>query len=85
MRSKKKADTYLYVPEGAEYDSLPEALRDQFGEAEAFLTFELTAQRTLALTDTQLVLQALEEQGFYLQMPVDPNKVNQLIRETPES
>ena len=79
LRSKKKPDTYLYLPSGEEYENLPEGLRNQFGEAEPFLNFELTLERKLAIADPKVVLQALDHQGFYLQMPVDQTAINQLI------
>ncbi len=68
-RSQKRADTYVYLPAGAEYDDLPDAFRDHFGEATAFLEFELHEERFLAQADAGAVLKALEEQGFYLQLP----------------
>ena len=80
LRSSKRADTYLYMREMDEYLDLPEALQSQFGEAEAFLSFELTAERTLAIADAEAVLRAILEQGFYLQMPVDPVRLNQMMK-----
>ncbi|MEM7078910.1 MAG: YcgL domain-containing protein [Pseudomonadota bacterium] len=68
-RSPRRAETYLYLPRRAEFDTLPEALRQQFGEGEAFLDFVLDAQRKLALVDAAEVLRALRTQGFYLQLP----------------
>ena len=68
-RSRKRADTYVYLPAGAEYDDLPDAFRDHFGEATAFLQFELHADRFLAQADASAVLKAIEDQGFYLQLP----------------
>jgi uncharacterized protein YcgL (UPF0745 family) len=67
-RSVKRADTYVYLPETADYDELPETLRTHFGEAEAFLTFKLTATRHLAQADPAVVLEAIATQGFYLQL-----------------
>ena len=82
LRSKKRSDTYLYMRETDEYTDLPEALQTQFGEAEAFLNFDLTIERELAVADAKLVLQAIHDQGFFLQMPVDPVLLNQMM--TPE-
>ena len=68
-KSLRRADTYVYLPADAELESLPDALREQFGEAEAFLHFELSADRYLAQADATVVLAALASQGFYLQLP----------------
>ncbi|MEM9622987.1 MAG: YcgL domain-containing protein [Pseudomonadota bacterium] len=69
LRSSRKPDTYLYLPEDGDYDELPDALRDQFGEATEFLQFELSPSRQLAQADSTQVLTALARQGFYLQLP----------------
>ena len=81
LRSRKRGETYLYLAAETDYNSLPDALQQQFGEAEEFLRFELSEQRHLAIADTKTVLSALAEQGFYLQMPVDPVLINQMIQE----
>ena len=69
-RSARRADTYLYLHAGADYDeTLPDALRSHFGEAAAFLEFALHADKALAQADAVTVLAALDSQGFYLQLP----------------
>ena len=40
-----------------------------FGKPEFTLEFDLTVDRKLALADAQQVLQSLDDQGYYLQMP----------------
>jgi len=72
LRSGRRRDTYLFLCEEDEYENLPEALRTQFGEATEFLNFTLTADRKLAQVQAHVVMQALQTQGFYLQLP--PNK-----------
>ena len=68
-RSSRRAETYLYLPAVAEYADLPDALREHFGEATAFLEFVLHAEKTLAQADAVTVLDALAGQGFYIQLP----------------
>lgn len=68
-RSARRGDIYIIMPTADDFESLPEALRSQFGEATAFLEFHLHSQKTLAQADADAVLAALAEQGFYLQMP----------------
>lgn len=68
-KSRRMSDTYLYVPRNADLSELPDALRERFGEGEAFLDIELHCDRHLAQADPVKVLEALQTQGFYLQLP----------------
>lgn len=69
FRSSKKDDTYIYVRRGYAWDDLPEALRAVFGEPVHAMDLILTPDRKLARTTGKDVLEALETQDFYLQMP----------------
>ena len=69
FRSPRKAEMYLYVDKAAGYKELPDALLKQFGEPESVMTLVLTPERKLARADAAEVLQQIEAQGFYLQMP----------------
>lgn len=60
---------YLYVSREDGLNRVPEALLEQFGKPELALTLMLSADKSLARADAEKVLNALEEQGFYLQMP----------------
>jgi uncharacterized protein YcgL (UPF0745 family) len=60
---------YLYVARSEGLESVPEALMAMFGEPESALVFALGPERKLARVDTQQVLQAIVEQGYFLQMP----------------
>ena len=76
-RSSKKKQTYVYLPADQEYESLPEAFVEQFGDAALFLTFELHESKKLAQVDARTVLAALHSQGFFLQLPPpDPEYLN---------
>ena len=68
-KSKRKPDTYLYLPKDALFDELPEALRQQFGTPHLVMSFLLTPERNLARAETATVLSALDTKGFYLQLP----------------
>ena len=69
FRSPRKAEMYLYVDKAAGYKELPDALLNQFGEPEPVMTLVLTPERKLARADAAEVLQQIEAQGFFLQMP----------------
>ena len=68
-KSIKKADSYIYLNEKDNFQKLPEQLLMLFCKPEGTLEFDLTVDRKLALADVQQVLQSLDDQGYYLQMP----------------
>lgn len=68
-RGSKVAEMYLYVDEKEGLARVPESLLARFGRLEAAMTLELYPQRRLARADVAKVLQQIESQGFYLQMP----------------
>ena len=68
-RSLIKDLMYIYLEDKEGFDDLPEALRRQFGLPEFSMELELTPERKLAHADSGKVIDALESQGFYLQMP----------------
>lgn len=69
FRSSKKTDTYIYVRRGQKWDELPESLRTIFGHPVHALDLVLTAERKLARTTGEQVLESLADKDFYLQMP----------------
>lgn len=68
-RSKNKEGMYLYVRRGYNLDEIPDALRQQFGQAELAMALLLTPGKCLARADVQTVMECIEKQGFYLQLP----------------
>jgi uncharacterized protein len=68
-KTKKKDETYLYVSRKDALTRVPDALLEQFGKPELAMTMILTPEKKLARADIDKVLKALDEQGFYLQMP----------------
>ncbi len=68
-RATRRAELYVYLRAGDDVQDLPEALRTLTGRLEQAMELTLSAERTLARADVREVMRALEEQGFYLQMP----------------
>lgn len=68
-RSVRKADTYLYLAESMDFEDLPEPLRQAFGEPAHVMFLDLTPGRRLAHADPAEVLRALQDPGYYLQLP----------------
>ena len=68
-KSTKKEEMYLYVDKREGLKRVPEALLDIFGTPTHAMDMPMTPDRKLARADTEKVLGAIKEQGFYLQMP----------------
>ena len=65
----RKPDTYLYLRAGMRPEELPEALRTLLGDLQQFLTLELSESSKLAQVNAGDVLDALNDQGYFLQLP----------------
>lgn len=70
--SPRKEEMYLYVEKSVGIAEVPEPLMTQFGEPRSVMTLLLDPQRKLARVDAREVLSAIQEQGFFLQMPPTP-------------
>jgi uncharacterized protein len=68
-KSRRRANTYLYVEAENELRRVPQTLLSMLGGLELVLTLELDTQRTLAQADVHEVRRQLLEQGYYLQLP----------------
>ncbi|SDB29211.1 hypothetical protein SAMN02927930_01130 [Pseudidiomarina indica] len=69
-RSPRRADTYLYLSHPADFTRVPEPLRDVFGTPVHVMTIALTAERRLARLSVTELTPRLEQDGYYLQMPL---------------
>jgi uncharacterized protein YcgL (UPF0745 family) len=77
-RSPKKEETYLFVEVGKPYADLPDGLREMFGEPSLVMKLEIKPGTKLAQAESARVLRAIEEEGYFLQLP--PKKsVEELI------
>ncbi|MGH1536848.1 MAG: YcgL domain-containing protein [Gammaproteobacteria bacterium] len=72
-KSIRKEESYLYISEKDNFQRIPEQLLLLFGQPEFTFEFELTKDRKLAVADANQVMQSLDEQGYYLQMPSKNN------------
>jgi|OM-RGC.v1.032131914 uncharacterized protein YcgL (UPF0745 family) len=79
FRSSRKEEMYLYVEKANGLKDVPEILMKQFGEPESVMTLVLEPTRKLARVSTAEVLEGLERNGFFLQMP--PTAAELLRRE----
>ena len=68
-KGSRKPDTYLYVQREGDFSKVPESLLNLMGHLQLAISLDLTADSALAQACVEEVLQQLEDQGFYLQLP----------------
>jgi uncharacterized protein YcgL (UPF0745 family) len=68
-KGPKKLDHYLYVEQEGDFSRVPQSLLALLGELQLIMTLELGPERKLAQADAAQVRRALQDQGYYLQMP----------------
>ena len=73
-RSNREEGVYLYVLRSSGLAGVPEVLLQKFGKPEVALTLTLKPGRKLARCNADDVLKAIDEQGFYLQLPPRPDE-----------
>ncbi|MEZ5567346.1 MAG: YcgL domain-containing protein [Halioglobus sp.] len=71
-KSPRRAETYLYVEHQRGVADVPEALLASFGEPQAVMLLHLTPERRLARAKAIDILNSIETQGYYLQVPPSP-------------
>lgn len=81
-KSKKKEGMYLYVAKRDNFDDVPETLRTIFGTPVFVMLFNLAGKKSLARVDNQEVLNRIQEQGFYLQMPAQEENLLEQYKKT---
>lgn len=69
FKSLKKTDTYLIVEKQEGMERVPQALRDLLGELQSAMVMVVDVNKKLARTNGQQVLESIEKQGYYLQLP----------------
>jgi uncharacterized protein YcgL (UPF0745 family) len=74
-KSRRRADTYVFLAARDDFSRVPDPLRGQLGELSFVLEVALTPERRLALSDPAVVRANLATHGFHVQFPpqgVDP-------------
>ena len=68
-KSRRRADTYLFLAQRDDFARVPEDLRATLGELVFAFEFDLTPGRKLARGDGEAVRANLADRGFHLQFP----------------
>ncbi len=69
FKSLRHQEMYLYVQEGLDLEKLPEELIKHFGQREHVMDLTLNHQRQLARENVVEVMESIEKNGFFLQIP----------------
>ena len=70
-RCSRQDQMYLYLREGFALADVPEALRQRTGRLSEVMRLQVTPARRLARVDVQHVIERLQTDGWFLQMPPD--------------
>ena len=76
-RNPRVEGMYLYVDKKEGVARVPDALLAKFGKLELGMTLLLHPERKLARAEVGKVMEAIREQGFYLQMPPRDDELGQ--------
>jgi uncharacterized protein YcgL (UPF0745 family) len=68
-KSRRKADTFVFLAARDDFTRLPGPVRAQLGELAFVLEVALIADRRLAQSDPELVRANLAAHGFHVQFP----------------
>ncbi|WP_198263695.1 YcgL domain-containing protein [sulfur-oxidizing endosymbiont of Gigantopelta aegis] len=74
-KGHKKQDSYLYLEQEDDFSRVPEILLTSLGQLELVMTIELNQDKKLAQADAVRVMASLTEDGFYLQMPSESERL----------
>lgn len=81
-KTAKKAGMYLYVAKKDDFSAVPEALMAQFGKPQLVMMLPVHKREVLAGVDKARLIEAMNEQGFYLQMPPKEDNLLEKHRES---
>lgn len=74
-KSQRHKFTYIYLSKKDDFEIVPEDIRPYLGDLKFVMQLDLCLKPQLANADIKKVRAALNEQGFYLQIPPTDFKV----------
>ena len=81
-KSKKKADTFLFIEKRDDFSKVPEPLMTMFGQPQYVMIINLAKRTQLGVADLDTSKQSLSDQGYYLQIPPpEENLLSQLRKQ----
>ena len=79
-KGEDAAETYLFVAVLEDLERVPDALLEKMGTMAVVMEIDLKASKRLVRVTGDVVMAAIDEQGYYIQLPPAPGKVSR--RET---
>jgi len=74
-KSNKKLGAYLYIKTRDDFSQIPKELLTLFGRPHFSMLLNLSKKDKLANADINQVRKALQENGYYLQLPPLPEQI----------
>ncbi len=71
-KSIRKSQTYLFIEKRDDFEPIPEPLLVQFGPPQLVSMINVKPNSKLAMSDANAVIQAIQKNGYYLQLPPPP-------------
>lgn len=68
-KGKRRQDTYLYIAKDGDFTHVPQSLQVLLGPLEKVMALQLNESTKLVNADVKTVIEQLNDQGYYLQMP----------------
>ncbi len=68
-KSIRKSQTYLFIAKRDDFSPVPDPLLSQFGPPQLVTVLNLKADTKMAFAEADKVLAAIDNSGFYLQLP----------------
>ncbi|QLB21565.1 hypothetical protein A6B43_08520 [Vespertiliibacter pulmonis] len=78
-KSLKQDGMYLYVEKRDQFDAIPDELRQMFGKPQFVMLFNLSGDKPLKRADNREVLQTIQTQGYYFQLPSPPENLHKIF------
>lgn len=80
-RSPKKEGMYLYIAKRDDFKDIPEVLMKTFGKPQFAMLFNLKGEKQLKVATNKEVMESINTQGFYLQLPPLPEDLLKQFKE----
>ncbi len=71
-KSNKKEQTYLYLNNKDNFSDVPNELMNVFGKPHFVMVINLSSRNKLAIVNIDKVKEALQNEGYFLQLPPPP-------------
>ena len=81
FKTPRRPDTFLYLPQDLPVSDWPEGLADAFIRPEKVISLVLTPERPMAAQPALVVMSAIREKGYFLQLP--PGKIPESLAGEP--